>query len=253
MAVIIAGRRRRRLGRHPPRADRRASQPGAGTLRDQLRIVGAGARLPGPADHLRAPGAGDRLHARRRRLPGRRRARAGRRGDDPLRLLRRAGAAADARCGRAVGTRIGKKPGYVAPRSILAAGALLAVTAQVAPPAVVFAATALVGVGYAGCQVFPMAMLPDAAAVDAAPHRREPRRRLHRRLDRRRDPRPGARARRLRGRARDRRLPLLDRRRRRPARLGAHRDHPRLLGPARGADPAQPVVAAAGTPSTPPR
>ena len=31
-----------------------------------------------------------------------------------------------------------------------------------------FAATALVGVGYAGCQVFPMAMLPDAAAVDAA-------------------------------------------------------------------------------------
>ena len=37
-----------------------------------------------------------------------------------------------------------------------------------APPAFVFAATALVGVGYAGCQVFPMAMLPDTAAVDAA-------------------------------------------------------------------------------------
>ena len=31
----------------------------------------------------------------------------------------------------------------------------------------VFAAVALVGVGYAGCQVFPLAMLPDAAAVDA--------------------------------------------------------------------------------------
>ena len=30
-----------------------------------------------------------------------------------------------------------------------------------------FAAVVLVGVGYAGCQVFPMAMLPDAAAVDA--------------------------------------------------------------------------------------
>ncbi len=30
-----------------------------------------------------------------------------------------------------------------------------------------YAATALVGVGYAGAQVFPMAMLPDAAAVDA--------------------------------------------------------------------------------------
>jgi Na+/melibiose symporter-like transporter len=31
-----------------------------------------------------------------------------------------------------------------------------------------FVATGLVGVGYAGCQVFPMAMLPDVAAVDAA-------------------------------------------------------------------------------------
>ncbi len=31
----------------------------------------------------------------------------------------------------------------------------------------VFGATALVGVGYAGAQVFPLAMLPDAAAVDA--------------------------------------------------------------------------------------
>jgi glycoside/pentoside/hexuronide:cation symporter, GPH family len=41
------------------------------------------------------------------------------------------------------------------------------VSARQAPVAVVFAAVALVGVGYAGCQVFPMAMLPDAAAVDA--------------------------------------------------------------------------------------
>ena len=31
----------------------------------------------------------------------------------------------------------------------------------------VYVATALVGVGYAGAQVFPIAMLPDAAAVDA--------------------------------------------------------------------------------------
>ena len=68
----------------------------------------------------------------------------------------------------AVGTRIGKRQGYVIASLVLAAGALLAVSARVAPPAVVFAATALVGVGYAGCQVFPMAMLPDAAAVDTA-------------------------------------------------------------------------------------
>ena len=31
----------------------------------------------------------------------------------------------------------------------------------------VFGAVVLVGIGYAGCQVFPLAMLPDAAAVDA--------------------------------------------------------------------------------------
>ncbi|MDP2773578.1 MAG: MFS transporter [Nocardioides sp.] len=67
----------------------------------------------------------------------------------------------------AIGERVGKKAGYVASSLILAGGALLAVVAQSAPPAVVFLATGLVGVGYAGCQVFPMAMLPDAAAVDA--------------------------------------------------------------------------------------
>ena len=39
--------------------------------------------------------------------------------------------------------------------------------AQAAPVGVVFAATGLIGVGYAGAQVFPMAMLPDAAAADA--------------------------------------------------------------------------------------
>ena len=40
MALVILRRRRRRLPRHPPRPGRRASQPGAGRLRDQLRIVG---------------------------------------------------------------------------------------------------------------------------------------------------------------------------------------------------------------------
>ena len=44
---------------------------------------------------------------------------------------------------------------------------LPAASARSAPAGVVFAAVALVGVGYAGCQVFPLAMLPDAAAVDA--------------------------------------------------------------------------------------
>ena len=67
----------------------------------------------------------------------------------------------------ALGTRIGKQRGYLLASLVLAGGAGLAVLAQSAPAAVVFAATGLVGVGYAGCQVFPMAMLPDAAAVDA--------------------------------------------------------------------------------------
>jgi len=67
----------------------------------------------------------------------------------------------------AVGERVGKKAGYVASSGVLALGALVAATAQQAPAALVFAAVALVGVGYAGCQVFPLAMLPDAAAVDA--------------------------------------------------------------------------------------
>jgi Na+/melibiose symporter-like transporter len=69
----------------------------------------------------------------------------------------------------ALGTRIGKKQGYLISSAVLALGALLAVLAAFNAPAwAVFAATGLVGVGYAGCQVFPMAMLPDAAAVDSA-------------------------------------------------------------------------------------
>jgi Na+/melibiose symporter-like transporter len=66
------------------------------------------------------------------------------------------------------GERVGKKQGYLVASLILAAGAALAALAQVAPAFVVFLETGLVGVGYAGCQVFPMAMLPDAAATDAA-------------------------------------------------------------------------------------
>ncbi|MEO6511859.1 MAG: MFS transporter [Nocardioides sp.] len=67
----------------------------------------------------------------------------------------------------ALGTRLGKRTGYFLSSCVLAAGALAAVVARSAPAGVVFAAVAVVGVGYAGCQVFPLAMLPDAAAVDA--------------------------------------------------------------------------------------
>ncbi|GAA5142802.1 MFS transporter [Nocardioides marinquilinus] len=67
----------------------------------------------------------------------------------------------------AVGERVGKQRGYVASSLVLALGAGLAASAQAVPAAAVFAAVALVGVGYAGCQVFPLAMLPDVAADDA--------------------------------------------------------------------------------------
>jgi glycoside/pentoside/hexuronide:cation symporter, GPH family len=66
-----------------------------------------------------------------------------------------------------VGGRVGKKKGYVAASVFLAVGALLLVLAQGVPPLVVYVATGLVGVGYAGAQVFPLAMLADTAAVDA--------------------------------------------------------------------------------------
>ncbi len=67
----------------------------------------------------------------------------------------------------AAGARVGKKKGYVAASLFLAGGALLLVGARGFPAVVVFVATGLVGVGYAGAQVFPMAMLADTAAIDA--------------------------------------------------------------------------------------
>lgn len=66
------------------------------------------------------------------------------------------------------GEKVGKKRGYVVASLVLAAGASLTLLALGSNDVWTMAGTALVGVGYAGCQVFPMAMLPDAAAVDAA-------------------------------------------------------------------------------------
>lgn len=66
-----------------------------------------------------------------------------------------------------VGIRTGKKTGFVAASLVMAAGAAATASALVAPAAVVYVAVGLVGVGYAGCQAFPLAMLPDAAAHDA--------------------------------------------------------------------------------------
>jgi Na+/melibiose symporter-like transporter len=66
-----------------------------------------------------------------------------------------------------VGARIGKRSGYAASTLVLAAGALVLVLARTLPAPVVYAAVALVGIGYAGGQLFPLSMLPDVAAADA--------------------------------------------------------------------------------------
>ncbi|GAA1476762.1 MFS transporter [Nocardioides aestuarii] len=143
-----------------------AVEPGAGSLRDQLRIVATardfrallttfvlqalatGCMLAG-VDYL----AGDVL---------------GRQGASTILFVCFVGPALLLTpLWARVGERIGKRQGYTLASLVLAAGAAGAAVARVAPPGVVFAAVALVGVGYAGCQVFPMAMLPDAAAVDA--------------------------------------------------------------------------------------
>ena len=63
--------------------------------------------------------------------------------------------------------RTGKQGGYRWASVLLALAALGLLGAGRLPVAVVFALTALAGIGYAGCQLFPLAMLPDTAAEDA--------------------------------------------------------------------------------------
>ena len=66
-----------------------------------------------------------------------------------------------------VGRRTGKRPAFVVASLCLAGGAVLVWFTHDLGLVPVAGALALVGVGYAGTQMFPMAMLPDAAAVDA--------------------------------------------------------------------------------------
>lgn len=61
----------------------------------------------------------------------------------------------------------GKRTGYLMASGFLVVGATALIFAREGHALVVYLAAALVGVGYAGAQVFPMAMLPDVAADDA--------------------------------------------------------------------------------------
>ncbi|MFE9688599.1 MFS transporter [Micromonospora sp. NPDC005806] len=67
-----------------------------------------------------------------------------------------------------VGARLGKRAALVVASLLFAAGALVLVAAPVLPPAGVYAVVALIGVGYAGQQVFALAMLADCIAYDTA-------------------------------------------------------------------------------------
>ncbi len=67
-----------------------------------------------------------------------------------------------------LGARVGKKRGYLVATVLLGGAALGLTAARILPAALVFALAAVVGIGYAGAQLFPLAMLPDVAAADAA-------------------------------------------------------------------------------------
>jgi len=67
---------------------------------------------------------------------------------------------------RRAGQRLGKLRGYVLASLLFAAGALVLALVPVAPAA--YGIVALVGAGFAGQQMFGLAMLPDCVAYDAA-------------------------------------------------------------------------------------
>jgi len=67
-----------------------------------------------------------------------------------------------------VSRRVGKRAGFVTASLFFAVGAALLVLGGVVPVPVVYALVALIGIGYAGMQMFPLSMLPDTIAADSA-------------------------------------------------------------------------------------
>jgi GPH family glycoside/pentoside/hexuronide:cation symporter len=67
-----------------------------------------------------------------------------------------------------VGHRVGKRNGFVVASCLFMAGLLLSLAAHILPLAAALALIALTSIGYAGMQMFPLAMLPDTIADDAA-------------------------------------------------------------------------------------
>ncbi len=67
-----------------------------------------------------------------------------------------------------VGHRHGKRVGYLASSLVFMGGALTLLMASLVPSGAVLGMVALCGIGYAGMQMFPLAMLPDTIAADSA-------------------------------------------------------------------------------------
>jgi Na+/melibiose symporter-like transporter len=67
-----------------------------------------------------------------------------------------------------LGARLGKRTALILASIVFACGALALLTAGVLPPWSTYLITAVIGCGYAGQQVFALAMLPDCIAYDDA-------------------------------------------------------------------------------------
>ena len=66
-----------------------------------------------------------------------------------------------------LGSRIGKQRGHMVATVVMGLGLLGLLVAQSGQTVPMLIAAAVVGIGYAGAQLFPLAMLPDIAAEDA--------------------------------------------------------------------------------------
>jgi Na+/melibiose symporter-like transporter len=66
--------------------------------------------------------------------------------------------------------RVGKQPGFLMASGIFFVAAVGLFFSRSLPDAAVYVLVGMVGVAYAGMQMFPLAMMPDAVAADAAVH-----------------------------------------------------------------------------------
>lgn len=69
---------------------------------------------------------------------------------------------------RALGLRLGKQRGFLLATLTFLVATVALILLRSYPPVLVYAVVGLVGVAYAGMQMFPLAMLPDTLAADAA-------------------------------------------------------------------------------------